>query len=74
MTKCSANKCNCTRTERYLSTQKWRSCKGCPYDSLLVHVAEQPHCWVHYTPSKYSQLTTETRSAAEFNLETNLPI
>nr|CAI5856222.1 unnamed protein product [Callosobruchus analis] len=27
---------------------------------------------VHYTQSKYSQLTTQTRCAAEFNLETNV--
>nr|CAI5843344.1 unnamed protein product [Callosobruchus analis] len=27
---------------------------------------------VHYTQSKYSQLTTQTRPVAEFNLETNV--
>nr|CAI5837304.1 unnamed protein product [Callosobruchus analis] len=27
---------------------------------------------VHYTQSKYSQFTTQTRPAAEFNLETNI--
>nr|CAI5835922.1 unnamed protein product [Callosobruchus analis] len=27
---------------------------------------------LHYTQSKYSQLATQTRSVAEFNLETNL--